>query len=211
MTEEQIQEIADRVIRALEKLAPVDSGFGLADLGPLAVLVAAVVAGVVGWRTLSQKREADARSEWWKRTQWALEASASKDPAMYAYGAGMLDLLAQSELAGPKDKELLDAVWETGDTGMKDEGITQLIKEASEQSDLTYEEMLSLLSYDEKLAQAFERAKEFTKEAASGLTYEDMVRRLRSGESGSGEPSAAPVDGKSDVRDNESTKEEADG
>ena len=42
--------------------------------GPLAVLLGALVAGVIGWRTLKQKAEADNRAEWWKRIQWALDA-----------------------------------------------------------------------------------------------------------------------------------------
>jgi hypothetical protein len=164
MTEEQIQDIVDRVIAALEKLAPKASEPNWwepwAAFGSYAAVLAAAVALFVGWLTLRQKREADARSEWWKRTQWALEASASKDPLMYAYGTGMLDLLAKSELAGPKDKELLDAVWETGDTGMKDEDIAQLIKEASEQDDLSVEDLLSLISFAPEDSDVLEQLRE---------------------------------------------------
>ncbi|VXC34118.1 hypothetical protein [Arthrobacter sp. 8AJ] len=172
MTEEQIQDIANRVIAALEQLAPSDPGFRLADASPIAVLIAAVVALLIGLATVKQKREADARSEWWKRTQWALEASASKDPKMYAYGTGMLDLLAQSELAGPKDKELLDAVWETGDTGMKDEDIAQLIKEASEQDDLSAEDLLSLISFASEDFDVLEQLRE----QADKLPPEDSAK-----------------------------------
>ena len=51
----------------------------LAALGPLAVLLGALAAGVIGWRTLRQKAEADNRAEWWKRTRWALDAVHSGD------------------------------------------------------------------------------------------------------------------------------------
>ncbi|MET3172954.1 UNVERIFIED_ORG: hypothetical protein ABIB52_000782 [Arthrobacter sp. UYCu721] len=172
MNDQQIQEIADRVIAALNNLAPSDPGFNLADASPFAVLIAAGIALLIGLKTVRQKREADARSEWWKRTQWALEASASKDSRMYAYGTGMLDLLAQSELAGPKDKELLDAVWKTGDTGMKDEDIIQLIKEASEQDDLSADDLLSLISFASEDFDVLEHLRE----AADKLPPEDGAK-----------------------------------
>ncbi|MGY4541379.1 hypothetical protein ACVWY0_001288 [Arthrobacter sp. UYNi723] len=195
MDEKQIQDIADQVIAALQHLAPAEPSVfaNIAALTPFAALTAAIVAAVVGYknlnqqqralkesvksnaRSLNQKRQADARSEWWKRTQWALEAAASDDPRMYAYGAGMLDLLAQSELAGPKDKELLDAVWEGTDTEMQDEDIEQLIKDASEQEDLTYEELLSLMSFGPEDVAALEHLKE----QAKNISVEDMENVLR--------------------------------
>ena len=222
LTDQQIQDIADRIINALEHLAPAaPSGWSIvASLAPVAVFTAALVAAWVGWRnlkhqqraltesvksnarSLSQKSKADARSEWWKRTQWALEAAASKDPRIYAYGAGMLDLLAQSELAGPKDKELLDAVWEGTDTEMQDEDIEQLIKDASEQEDLTYEELKSVVSYDG----SFDRLKIPTRK----ITEEDVEAERRRYEESLGEPPTEPVDDNPAVRDNGHTKEDAD-
>lgn len=195
MDDQQIKDIADRLIAALEQLAPGQpSGWTIvASMAPVAALIAAVIAGLIGWRnlkqqqralresvksnakSLSQKRQADARSEWWKRTQWALEAAASDDPRMYAYGTGMLDLLAQSELAGPKDKELLDAVWEGTDTEMRDEGIKQLIKDAREQEDLSYEELLSLMSFGPDDVEAMEQLRE----QAKGISVEDMEMVLK--------------------------------
>lgn len=227
MDDKQIQEIADRVVAALEQLAPGEPSVfaNLAALTPAAALFAAIVAAIVGWRNLKQqqkalkvtvrsdarnlrqKREADARSEWWKRTQWALEAAASDDPRMYAYGTGMLDLLAQSELAGPKDKELLDAVWEGTDTEMQDEDIEQLIKDASEQEDLTYEELVSLMSFGPADFAAAERLKELGK----NVSVEDMERALKYYQDTLGEPETGHVDGGTAVRDNKSTKEDADG
>lgn len=118
---------------------------------PVAALAAAVVAAVVGFRnwrqqqaalaaqvaahesTLAQRTEADARSEWWRRTEWALAATASANPAMYAYGTGMLGLLATSTLADDADKELLDAVWKNSATGLRDADIERLVLEAKGQ------------------------------------------------------------------------------
>lgn len=230
MTEQQIQEIADQVIEALNKLAPVDPEFSLVDLGPLAVFTAAAVAAFVGWRNLlhqqktlkasarsdarnlSQKRQADARSEWWKRTQWALEASSSDNTTMYAYGAGLLDLLAESDLAGPEDKALLDAVWETGDTGMQDDDIMRLIEDARDQ-DLTYDEMLSVLSYDPEVSTAYLRLQE----SSEGLGYDDLVAMLRKTQEGRGGETSADlqhpaktVDDSSAPGDNVSKKEVGD-
>lgn len=149
MNDRQIQEIANRVIAALEKLAPGASPWyePWAAFGSYATLLAAAAVLYIGWRTLKQKREADARSEWWRRTQWALEAVASADAAMYAYGTGMLDLLAKSDLASPEDKELLDAVWEGTSTEMQDADIEQLFEEARVQEGLTDEQLITLRSY----------------------------------------------------------------
>lgn len=116
MTEEQIQDIVNRVIAALEKLAPKASEPNWwepwAAFGSYAALFAAIVAFLIGWMTLKQKREADARSEWWRRTQWALEATTDKDEQMNSYGVKMLELLSKSRMADKDDKAMLDTVWQ---------------------------------------------------------------------------------------------------
>ncbi|MEC3851278.1 hypothetical protein [Paenarthrobacter ureafaciens] len=170
LDDQQIQEIANRVIDALNGLQPIAPApkewwEHVASFGSWAALAAAGIAFWIGWlslqhqkavlsaqneanaNTLEQKREADARSEWWRRTQWALEASASENDEMYSYGTGMLDLLARSELASPKDKELLDAVWEVTDTEMQDDSIEQLIDEASRLNGLDEEEAAVVRSF----------------------------------------------------------------
>lgn len=212
MNDQQIQEIADRIIQALNNLAPGEPTLwtSLVALTPLAALTAAVVAAVVGYknlrqqqralnasvrsdaRNLRQKREADTRSEWWRRTQWALEAAASDNTTMYGYGAGMLDLLAQSELAGPHDKALLDAVWEVTSTEMEDDSIKQLIQDAREQDDLSYEEVVSLMSFTQA---DFDKHEEL-KEQARNMTSEQWERLVKfyaveseAGEEGHPEPS----------------------
>lgn len=94
----------------------------LAALGPLAVLLAAVIGAVISLRTLTQRaaadtaalaqqREADNRSEWWIRTQWALDSSLSADPRRAELGLGILAVLAGSALASPEELEIITAAW----------------------------------------------------------------------------------------------------
>lgn len=84
----------------------------LAALGPLAVLLGALIAGVIGWRTLKQKAEADNRAEWWKRTQWALDAVYSADKKRGTIGLKVLKVLGESELAGDGELAVLEAASE---------------------------------------------------------------------------------------------------
>ncbi|MHA7218896.1 hypothetical protein ACX80L_08370 [Arthrobacter sp. MDT1-48-3] len=102
----------------------------------------------------------------------------------------MLDLLAKSELAGPKDKELLDAVWEVTSTEMEPEGIRQLLEDARTQDGLTYEEMTSLLSYDEAAAAVLDGLQEQARE----LTYEDLAAMLAVYSAPRNEPEFEDVD-----------------
>lgn len=95
----------------------------LAALGPLAVLLAAVIGAAVSLRTLKQRaaadtdalaqqREADNRSEWWSRTQWALDSSLSADPRRAELGLGVLAVLADSGLASPEELEIITVAWQ---------------------------------------------------------------------------------------------------
>ena len=95
----------------------------LAALGPLAVLLAALIGAVISLHTLrqragadtaalAQKREADNRSEWWNRTQWALDSSLSADPRRAELGLGVLAVLAESGLASPEELEIITVAWE---------------------------------------------------------------------------------------------------
>lgn len=79
-----------------------------AALGPLAVILGALVAGLVGWRTIRQRTISDARTEWWKRTQWAIEMAREKDPDARTLGFSILTLLAKSKLAAREELLLLD-------------------------------------------------------------------------------------------------------
>ncbi|HEV7168907.1 MAG: hypothetical protein ACHQ7M_21285 [Chloroflexota bacterium] len=96
----------------------------VAALSPLAILLAAVVAAIVGLltlrqksaadaRALAQRTEADNRSEWWRRTQWALDKAMSPDADSKALGLATLSVLARSELARAEELQLLDIAWKS--------------------------------------------------------------------------------------------------
>ena len=113
--------------------APAEWWQVLGALGPLAVLLGALLAALISWHTLrqrtladalalAQKREADNRAEWWKRTQWALDHVLDPDPDSKALGLAALAVLAHSELARPEELELLDIAWQAVDGGTGDEG-----------------------------------------------------------------------------------------
>ncbi|GAA4048282.1 hypothetical protein GCM10023063_39660 [Arthrobacter methylotrophus] len=76
-------------------------------LSPLAVLVAAIVAAFVGLLSLRQKARSDNRSEWWRRAQWALDASLSRSRSEAEMGQKAIELLGHSELASREELELL--------------------------------------------------------------------------------------------------------
>lgn len=69
--------------------------------------------------------------EWWTRTMWALEATASANDRLFGYGTAMLTMLAQSSDASKEEKGLLDAVWATAGTQMQDAAISRLFAERS--------------------------------------------------------------------------------
>lgn len=104
----------------------------LGALGPLAVLLGALLAAFISWGTLrqrtvadalalAQKREADNRAEWWKRAQWALDHALGEDPDSKALGLAALAVLAHSELARPEELALLDIAWQAVDGSTEDE------------------------------------------------------------------------------------------
>ncbi|WP_415856413.1 hypothetical protein [Sinomonas sp. G460-2] len=84
----------------------------VSSFAPVGTFATAVVAAIVGLWTLRQRAQADRRAEFWRRTEWALEATVSADPQMQAIGTELLATLARSELVA-SDEELmfLDAVW----------------------------------------------------------------------------------------------------
>lgn len=85
----------------------------VAAFGPIAVILGAVAAAFIGWRTLKQKAIADDRAEWWKRTQWALDRALDEDQNTKALGLATLEVLAHSELARNEELELLDIAWKS--------------------------------------------------------------------------------------------------
>ncbi|MDP9986627.1 hypothetical protein J2S98_001784 [Arthrobacter oryzae] len=125
---------------------PADWWVILAGLGPLAVLIAALLAFYINWRTLKQrtaadktaldqkreadanalqqKTEADSRAEWWRRTQWALDRALDPDEGTKALGLATLEVLARSELARTEELELFDIAWKSvsGDENGEENG-----------------------------------------------------------------------------------------
>ena len=77
-----------------------------------------------------QKSSVADSSEWWTPTQWALEATVSPNEMMNDYGFKMLGALEKSEMAGTREKAMLDAVWQGSSTRMQDEAIDQVIEDA---------------------------------------------------------------------------------
>lgn len=94
----------------------------LSLLGPPATGLAATVALIVGVATVRQRTKADRRDQWWKRAQWALDLALCGNNSA-VIGLSVLEHLAESDLAGPDEAEMLEAAWrllldslaETGD------------------------------------------------------------------------------------------------
>lgn len=91
-------------------------------LAPFAVLLAAALATATAFATLrqratadraalEQKRQADDRAEWWRRTHWAIDAATSLDPIRQEAGVEALLQLSYSNLATEEDRLILDAIW----------------------------------------------------------------------------------------------------
>jgi hypothetical protein len=84
-------------------------------------------------QALLQKTEADSRSEWWRRTQWALDHALDQDEGTKALGLATLEVLARSELARTEELELFDIAWksvwgdENGDEDAPDGGSGQVM------------------------------------------------------------------------------------
>ena len=74
-----------------------------------------------------RRRETDDKTEWLRRTQWALGAAASTNDKMSFVGMTILEALARSDLTGPEDKAVLDAVWAGSYTRMRDGDVRRLI------------------------------------------------------------------------------------
>jgi hypothetical protein len=75
-----------------------------------APLLAAIIAAWIAWRTLAQRREADRRDQWWKRTQWAIDLAMDRDFSRAVVGLVALKHLAASDLCTDEDYELLDKI-----------------------------------------------------------------------------------------------------
>ena len=101
-------------------------------LGPLVALLAAVITGIIGWRSLrhsqrvleqeaqadrlelEQRALADQKAQWWERAQWALDAAFSTDLNRKAAGIAMVRVLSEPEWLTAEELLLLDAAWREG-------------------------------------------------------------------------------------------------
>jgi hypothetical protein len=100
------QQVPDPLEVVVQNDAP-DAWDVLASLGPLAILVAALIAAFIGWRSMQVQAEANRRAQWWERAEWALDASMSTSMDRRVIGLGVLALLAESTLAGEEEARIL--------------------------------------------------------------------------------------------------------
>lgn len=142
MTDDQIQEMVNRMARAVESLQPVsetDPGFwdrlwDSVTFAPLATLVVGILAAVVAGSALWQKSRSDARAEWWRRTQWALdnipdgpepdtESATNRETLAYA----VLGVQVNSKLAKKIDVDVIEAIVPFMPTG-EDEDVNAMVE-----------------------------------------------------------------------------------
>lgn len=64
---------------------------------------------IVTWQ---QKNQADRRSEWWRRTQWAFERTFNEDNVQAELGWKMLNALVSSRLATSDDSDIVQVIAE---------------------------------------------------------------------------------------------------
>lgn len=76
-----------------------------------APLIAAFIVGGVALAALLQKYRSDNRAEWWRRSEWALDAATSGDEERQYAGLAVLEILGQSKLAGPEEFKIIEAAW----------------------------------------------------------------------------------------------------
>lgn len=100
------QQVSDPVEVVVRNDAP-DAWDVLASLGPLAILLAALIAAFIGWRSMQTQAEANRRAQWWERAEWALDASMAAHLDRRVVGLGVLALLAESSLAGEEEARIL--------------------------------------------------------------------------------------------------------
>lgn len=82
-------------------------------LSGFATLATAVVAAVVGLRTLQERSRSDRRDQWWQRVQWALDrALDGQDQDVATAGISVLEVLARSPHTDADDARMLEAAWE---------------------------------------------------------------------------------------------------
>jgi hypothetical protein len=141
VTEQEIQELANRLIAAIESLAPGEPSIWsiISSLAPVAALLAAGLVTFMGWKNLEHQQKAlaasntnDDRTQWWKRVEWALDAAMKVENTRLAkMGNELLRVLSTSKMASDADKDLLDSVWKAGTDAVTQESAEDAIAEAA--------------------------------------------------------------------------------
>lgn len=90
--------------------APTEWWHVVSALAPLAVLTAAVIAGWIAWKSLSQKSAADNRAEWWRRAEWAFDGILSQEPRRAQVGLQVMTILADSTPSS-EEVEITTVAW----------------------------------------------------------------------------------------------------
>jgi hypothetical protein len=96
----------------------------IAAIGPIVVILGAVLIWAIGWLTLRRRTvadtvafdletKADSQSDWWPRARWALEASLDDDPARREVGFVALQLLNESSLSGREESLMIAEAWKS--------------------------------------------------------------------------------------------------
>ena len=91
-------------MRAATDAVQTDGGWLTA---PRATVIAALVALVIGFGTVLQKWRSDRRDAWWKRAQWAIDKSLSKEADEREIGNRAMFVLANEKGVSDADLEVL--------------------------------------------------------------------------------------------------------
>jgi hypothetical protein len=115
----------------------------VATIATIVAALGAIGAIIVGIFTIRQRADADARSQWWSRVQWAVDLTFEEDRSRRTVGFEALALLARSRLARRGDAEflrgltlgVLDGVHERGEGPFTlDEPVAEPVDRVTSQS-----------------------------------------------------------------------------
>ena len=76
-------------------------------LGPMGAFTVGVIAAIIAWRSYRRQKEADRRSEFWRRVEWAVGQCGGGDVHEANMGVAVLTALAESSIVVPDDLRLL--------------------------------------------------------------------------------------------------------
>lgn len=82
----------------------------LAALGPWILLLGFFLVCFIWWLAARQDAKSAERQEWWRRAEWALDASLDEDPKRQRTGRAVLDLLGSRVPAGSDEARIVAEV-----------------------------------------------------------------------------------------------------